>query len=56
MLPKTLDEQRAIAAVLTGIETALVAARSVVSKAKSVKSAAMDALLSGRMRLPLLLP
>ena len=49
----TLSEQRAIAAVLTDIDAALDAARAVVAKAKGVKAAAMDALLSGRIRLPL---
>lgn len=53
MLPPTLAEQRAIAAVLTDIDAALAAARRVVAKAKGVKAAAMDALLSGRVRLPL---
>lgn len=53
MLPPTLAEQRAIAGVLNDIDTALAAAREVVAKAKGVKAAAMDALLSGRIRLPL---
>lgn len=46
-------EQRAIAAVLTDIDKALAAARAVVAKAVCVKAAAMDVLLSGRIRLPL---
>ena len=52
-LPPTLTEQSAIAAVLTDIDTAAAAARTVVAKALRVRAAAMDALLSGRIRLPL---
>ena len=51
-LPPTLAEQSAIATVLSDIDTALAAARAVVAKARSVKAAAMDVLLSGRVRLP----
>jgi type I restriction enzyme S subunit len=49
----TVAEQCAIAAVLTDIDVALRATRAVVAKARGVKAAAMDALLSGRVRLPL---
>ncbi|MGW9821388.1 type I restriction enzyme, S subunit [Methylorubrum extorquens] len=51
-VPPTLDEQQAIAAVLSDLDVALAAARAVVAKAREVKAAAMDTLLSGRMRLP----
>lgn len=51
-VPPTLAEQQAIGAVLSDIDAALAAARAVVAKARSVKAAAMDALLSGRVRLP----
>jgi type I restriction enzyme S subunit len=53
LLPPTLDEQRAITAVLADIDSALAAASAVVAKARGVKAAATDALLSGRIRLPL---
>ena len=48
----SLSEQQAIAAVLSDIDSALAAARAVVVKARGLKAAAMDALLSGRVRLP----
>lgn len=51
-LPPTIAEQENIATVLSDIDTALAAARAVVAKARGVKAAAMDALLSGRVRLP----
>lgn len=51
-LPPTVPEQRAIATVLSDIDAGLAAARAVVAKARGVKAAAMDALLSGRVRLP----
>lgn len=47
-----LAEQQAIADVLSDIDAALGAARAVVAKARNVKAAATDALLSGRVRLP----
>ena len=51
-LPPTLAEQQAIAAVLSDLDSALAMARAVVTKARGVKAATMDALLSGRVRLP----
>ena len=50
-LPADLAEQHAIVRALSDIDAALAAARAVVTKARAVKAAAMDALLSGRVRL-----
>ncbi len=47
-----VSEQQAIATLLSDIDAALATARAVVAKARGVKAAAMDALLSGRVRLP----
>lgn len=51
-LPPSVAEQQAIAAALSDIDQALAAARAVVAKVRGLKGAAMDALLSGRVRLP----
>jgi type I restriction enzyme S subunit len=53
LLPPTIAEQRAIADALADIDAALATAKAVVAKSRGVKSAAMDALLSGHIRLPL---
>lgn len=52
LLPPTLAEQRAIAALLADMDAAVAAARAVVEKMRGVKAAAMEGLLSGRVRLP----
>ena len=45
-------EQRAIAAVLSDMDAAVEAADAVVAKVRGLKAAAMNALLTGRIRLP----
>lgn len=47
-----LPEQRAIAAALGDVDALLAALERLIAKRRAVKQAAMDALLSGRVRLP----
>lgn len=51
-IPGSVDEQRAIAQVLTDADDELVALRARLEKAKAVKQGMMQELLTGRTRLP----
>lgn len=51
-VPPTLEEQRAIAAVLSDAEAEVSALRGRLLKAKAIKMAVMQQLLTGRARLP----
>jgi type I restriction enzyme S subunit len=51
-LPPTIDEQRAIATVLSDVDTLLNTLDRLIAKKRAIKQAAMQALLSGKTRLP----
>ena len=51
-LPKSNSKQTAIAAVLSDTDRLLAALRALIGKKRAVKTAAMQQLLSGRLRLP----
>ena len=51
-LPKSNSKQTAIAAVLSDTDRLLAALRALIAKKRAVKTAAMQQLLSGRLRLP----
>lgn len=52
IVPKpSLEEQRAVAAVLTDMDTDIIAIESRLTKARSLKQAMAQALLTGRIRL-----
>ena len=51
-IPKSKPEQNAIAAILSDTDRLLAALRALIGKKRAVKTAAMQQLLSGRLRLP----
>jgi len=51
-VPKNKSEQRAIAAALGDVDALLAGLERLIARRRAVKQAAMDALLSGRVRLP----
>ena len=51
-LPESKPEQTAIAAILSDTDRLLAALRALIGKKRAVKTAAMQQLLSGRLRLP----
>jgi type I restriction enzyme S subunit len=50
-LPPTLDEQRAIAAVLSDMDAGIAALEAKLAKARDVKQGMMQVLLTGEIRL-----
>ena len=51
-LPPVLEEQRAIAAALSGVDTLLAKLDQLIAKKRDLKQAAMQQLLTGQTRLP----
>jgi len=51
-IPQTLDEQRAIAAVLSDVDDLIGAINRLIAKKRDIKRAAMQELLTGKKRLP----
>ena len=51
-IPTTLEEQRAIASVLSDVDSLIIALNRLIAKKKDIKQAAMQKLLSGKKRLP----
>lgn len=52
VLPKTTEEQTAIAAVLSDIDSLIVGLEQLIAKKQAIKTATMQQLLTGRTRLP----
>ena len=53
MMPKSIEEQTAIATILTDMDSELTALEQKLAKARDVKLGMMQQLLTGRIRLPL---
>lgn len=53
MMPKSIEEQTAIATILTDMDSELTALEQKLAKARDVKQGMMQQLLTGRIRLPL---
>lgn len=52
-LPKSIEEQTAIATILSDIDSELTALEQKLAKARDLKQGMMQQLLTGRIRLPL---
>jgi type I restriction enzyme S subunit len=50
-VPSTFEEQTAIAAILTDMDTELAALEAKLAKARAIKQGMMQELLTGRIRL-----
>lgn len=52
LLPKSIEEQRAIAAALSDVDALIAAQDKLIAKKRAIKTATMQQLLTGKQRLP----